>query len=210
MVHRNNILGLTVKYPEPGLVKTRLARDIGDSAACDVYRTMAEKVIAETGSRAMGYDTIVFYSPAGAERNVREWLPGERVVAQRGADIGRIMDNAFGDLFGAGAERAVVAGVDIPGLNGNVVNRAFRELEDADVVIGPATDGGYYLIGLKYRIPDIFSGISWGTEKVFVETLRLIGKRGLTFRTLTMLTDVDTLADLRNVEDLHPGYFRKT
>ncbi len=208
MTHKN-ILGLTIKYPEAGLVKTRLARDIGDRAACEVYRTMAEKIFAETSPDAGSYERMIFYSPASSEEKVTNWLPGARVVPQRGSDIGEIMDNAFCDMFEAGAEKAVVTGVDIPGLTSHIINLAFRELGHADVVVGPATDGGYYLIGLRSRLPDIFRGIPWSTSKVFRETMLVIGSRKLTVRTVASMSDVDTLDDLRRATALHPDYFQE-
>jgi uncharacterized protein len=208
-VTHKDILGLTVKYPERGLVKTRLARDIGDDAACEVYRTMAEKIFAETGPDAGSYERVIFYSPAASEQKVTEWLPGVRVVPQRGSDIGEIMYNAFCDMFEAGAEKAIVTGADIPGLNRHIVNLAFQELGHADIVIGPAMDGGYYLIGMKSRLPDIFRGIPWGTARVLAETLRVTGRLRLTVRTVTPMTDVDTLKDLLKVKDLHPAYFER-
>jgi rSAM/selenodomain-associated transferase 1 len=207
-VAHKDVLGLTVKYPDPGLVKTRLARDIGDDAACEVYRTMAERIFAETGPDAGSYERVVFYSPASSEQKVKEWLPGVRVVPQRGSDIGEIMDNAFCDMFEAGAEKALVTGADIPGLNKHIVSLAFQELRHADVVIGPAMDGGYYLIGMKSRLPDIFRGIPWGTARVLVETLRVTGRLRLTVRTVTAMTDIDTLEDLLRVKALHPAYFK--
>jgi uncharacterized protein len=208
-VAHKNILGLTLKYPEVGLVKTRLARDIGDHAACEIYRTMAEKIFAETSPDAGSYERMIFYSPASSEQKVSNWLPGVRVAPQRGADIGEIMDNAFCDMFEAGAQRAVVTGVDIPGLNSRIVNLAFQELGHADVVVGPATDGGYYLIGMRSRMPDIFRDIHWSTSKVFRETMLVIGSRKLRVRTVAAMSDVDTLDDLRRATALHPSYFQK-
>lgn len=204
---RDNVLGLAVKYPEPGRVKTRLARDIGDGPACRIYRAMAERIIADTCPDPGGYGRMIFYAPMTAERKVRDWLPGEITVPQRGADIGEIMDNAFHDMFERGAGKAVVIGVDIPGLDKKIVNLAFRELDGADVVIGPSTDGGYYLMGLKSPLPCIFRDISWGTAKVFRETLRATGRLGLTVRTVTAMTDVDTLGDLMKVKELYPAFF---
>ena len=197
-----NILGLTVKYPQPGMVKTRLAREIGDGEACRVYRTIAEKIISETVPDGCHYERIIFYSPSSFEVKMRKWLPAERIIPQRGGDIGEIMDNAFFDMFALGAERAVVTGVDIPGLNRHLVNSAFLELEQADVVIGPATDGGYYLVGMKSHYSQIFRSMPWGTAEVFRETVRV------KVQVLAAMTDVDTMKDLLTVRDLHPAYFK--
>ena len=206
MDHRN-ILGLTVRYPERGLVKTRLAKDIGDDEACRVYRAMAEKIIAETAPVDGSYGRIIFYTPSLYERYVGEWIPGERIIPQRGKDIGVIMDNAFCDMFEAGAEKSIVVGGDIPGLNRNIIVRAFQLLGQADVVIGPATDGGYYLIGLKSRAAELFQGIPWGTAEVFPETLRVAGDLGLTVGTMLAMADVDTADDLARMKAVYPAYF---
>lgn len=202
-----NILGLMVKFPRPGLVKTRLAGDIGDNAACRVCRTMAEKTIVDTLPAAGSYDRIIFYAPSESEPEVRRWLPGERIISQRGEDIGKVMDNAFCDIFEAGAGKGVLIGADIPGLNSDMVDLAFQLLGGADVVIGPATDGGYYLIGLKLRTPEIFRGMAWGTASVLRETLRTARNLRLRVTTMTAMSDVDTIDDLLRMKVLHPGYF---
>lgn len=189
------------------MVKTRLAGDIGNAAASRVYRIMAERIIAQTRPGQTDYDRMIFYCPGDAEQTFRDWLPGEEIVRQRGTDIGEIMENAFCHMFGNGAEKAIVAGTDIPGLDSNVIGGAFRELDHADVVIGPAVDGGYYLIGMKSPLPDIFRGIKWGTGEVFERTLRLTARLGLTAATVEPLADVDTFDDLSKVMDLYPDYF---
>lgn len=208
MDHRN-ILGLTVRYPEPGMVKTRLAREIGDGEACTVYRAIAEKTISETMPDGGCYERIIFYSPGSFALKMRKWLPAERIIPQRGGDIGEIMDNAFFDMFASGAEKAVVTGVDIPGLNRRIVNLAFLGLEQADVVIGPATDGGYYLVGMKSQFSGLFMDMPWGTAGVFRETMRVIGNLRLKVKVLAAMTDVDTMEDLLKVRDLHPAYFEQ-
>jgi rSAM/selenodomain-associated transferase 1 len=208
-VDNRNILGLTVKYPEPGTVKTRLAREIGDGEACRVYRTIAEKIISKTVPDGSHYERIIFYSPSSFELKMRKWLPAESIIPQRGGDIGEIMDNAFFDMFASGAQKAVVTGVDIPGLNRHLVNLAFLELEQADVVIGPATDGGYYLVGMKSQFSRIFRSMPWGTAEVFRETVRVIDNLGLKVQVLAAMTDVDTMEDLLKVRDLHPAYFEE-
>ncbi|MEJ2695409.1 MAG: TIGR04282 family arsenosugar biosynthesis glycosyltransferase [Candidatus Sulfobium sp.] len=208
MAHRN-LLGLVARYPAAGTVKTRLAKDIGCFAACRVYRILAERIIAETGPAAGSYDRIIFYSSPGAsEDKVREWLPGERLVPQKGADIGQIMENALGEMFDDGAGKAIIAGVDVPGLNRHIVDLAFKELESADIVIGPATDGGYYLVGMKTPVPGVFRGMPWGTSRVFGETLRVTGGLGLTVATVASMRDVDTLDDLLKAADMYPAFFR--
>ncbi|MDH4231490.1 MAG: TIGR04282 family arsenosugar biosynthesis glycosyltransferase [Nitrospirota bacterium] len=197
-----NLLGLFAKFPEPGKVKTRLARDIGPDAAARACREIAEYVLQRTSPADSGYRRIIFFAPQAMRQRFSEWMPGEVLMAQRGGDVGERMDNALKDLFGRGAEKAVVVGSDIPGLHRGIIGKAFQELDDCDVVIGPAMDGGYYLIGMKFPHPEIFRNITWGTEKVFEETVTSIEKTGLTHCLVTTLFDVDDLDDLVRAEEL--------
>jgi glycosyltransferase A (GT-A) superfamily protein (DUF2064 family) len=124
-------------------------------------------------------------------------------VACGGAvDIGRIMANALGDLFNAGAKRAVISGVDIPGLERGIVGDAFSLLENCEVVIGPALDGGYYLIGMKSLHDEVFRRIPWSTARVFQETVETIGKLGLRYASVKPLSDVDRFEDLEKFPEL--------
>ncbi len=200
----NNFFGLLAKYPEAGMVKTRLARNIGGEGAARIYKIIAEQVINNTTSGVdgkMDFERIIFYSPADARSRVESWIRGERLLPQRGNDIGEIMANALSDLFDLGAANAVITGADIPDLNRNIISDAFLKLKNADVVIGPAEDGGYYLIGMKSAHAEIFQGISWSTEKVFGETIRVIQKIGLSYSVLKTLCDVDKIEDIAGIRD---------
>jgi uncharacterized protein len=198
----NNILGVFAKYPEPGKVKTRLARDIGSTGAMRVYKTIAEMVLRRTAPDKGDYGRIVFYSPSAMKGRFEEWLPGERLLPQRGRDIGEKMKNALMDLFTFGARKAAVVGVDLPDLDRDIIKRSFLELDSADIVIGPALDGGYYLIGMKMLFPELFRGIPWSSDKVFEETIETIHKLGLNYSVIGPLSDVDTVEDLRKFDFL--------
>jgi len=195
---KKNVLGLLAKYPAPGIVKTRLARDIGVKDAAEVYRSIAEKVFKQTVPVGGSYERVVFYTPRSRRDDFEKWLPGERLRAQNGTELGDIMANALRDLLSDGAAKAVIAGVDIPDLGEGVVRDAFAILEDADIVIGPAIDGGYYLVGMKALHDEIFRGISWSTARVFQETIRIIDALGLSYSTVRTLSDVDRVADIIN------------
>jgi rSAM/selenodomain-associated transferase 1 len=198
-----NLFGLLAKYPEAGKVKTRLAQEVGARNAASIYKAIAERVFIETSpDGGSGFERTVFYAPSEDGSRFESWMPGETLHAQRGGDIGEIMSNALKDLFEAGAIRAVITGADIPGLNREIIKEAFLRLDDADVVIGPAEDGGYYLIGMKAEYPEIFRGISWSTGKVFDETLRIIEKMGLTYLTVRVLSDLDRIGDIAKIKDL--------
>lgn len=205
MVNKN-LYGLLAKYPEAGKVKTRLASDIGAEGAAEIYRVIAERVFVSTSPVAdADFGRVIFYSPLEAKARFEQWLTGEKLILQKGGDIGEIMCNAIKDLLEAGASKAVITGVDIPDINSDVIRDAFLRLENADVVIGPAEDGGYYLIGMKAMHPVIFKGISWSTEKVFEETVRIIESMRLSYSTVKKLSDVDRKEDITGIRDLLSG-----
>jgi len=198
-MNQKKLLGLLAKYPAAGKVKTRLARNIGIHEAAAAYKSIAEDVLRNTFPSGGEYERIICYSPSYMKERFEIWLPGERLISQRGEDLGAVMDNALKSLFNIGASDAVIAGVDIPDLNKAIIEQAFREIEQADIVIGPAADGGYYLIGMKSPQPGIFRDISWSTDTVFKETISVIEKLGLTYKTTVTLSDVDRVEDLLNI-----------
>ena len=184
-----------VKAPRPGEVKTRLAAEIGAAEAARVYREMAERVLAAT-LPGDDYARLVFFAPPSARDEVARWLPSETLVAQQGEDLGRRMDAAFAEAFARGATRAALIGTDVPRLSRAHVAEALAALESRPVALGPATDGGYYLIALRQRRPELFEGIEWGTRSVRAATLERCAALGLEVHLLPPLSDVDTLADM--------------
>ncbi|MBI5634818.1 MAG: TIGR04282 family arsenosugar biosynthesis glycosyltransferase [Nitrospirae bacterium] len=218
-----DLYGLMIKYPEPGRVKTRLAKDIGNEKAAEIYRQVAEQVmkqtdpisfshyaiqcpplkkggIAESCSRDElipgAYERVIFYDPPERLCDFEQWLRHEKFIPQQGNDVGERMDNAIRELLALGAGKAVITGADIPGLDSDIIARAFTELEHADIVIGPAKDGGYYLIGMKEPHAEIFQGIPWSTEKVLRHTVSLIETLHLTVAKTPVLSDLDRIEDL--------------
>jgi uncharacterized protein len=200
MKERNGF-GLLMKYPEAGKVKTRLARDIGFRAAAAAYRLLAERVLRNTRARREDYERTIFYSPVHMRAQFETWIPDGPLIPQRGRDIGERMNNALNSLFDSGATRAAIAGADIPDLNADIIKQVFAELDHVDVVIGPADDGGYYLLGVRSTQYDIFQGISWSTDRVFQETVSVIEKLGLRYKTVITLSDVDTLESLLKIKN---------
>ncbi len=188
-------LGLLMKYPWPGKVKTRLAKDLGPVKAALAYMRMADTIFRNVSQNGGSYEVEVFYSPETMRRGFEGWLGTRELTPQEGRDIGEIMCNALTCMFDSGATKAAVIGADIPGLSADIIKQAFLKLDDSDVVIGPAWDGGYYLIGMKSPHPDIFRDIRWSTEEVLRETAAVIERIGLRCETLEPLSDVDTLED---------------
>jgi uncharacterized protein len=201
-VNCKNLLGLLLKFPEPGRVKTRLAKDIGPAAAADFCRRIAEHVLQMTAPEGSCYKRIIFYTPGNLSTEFGKWLSGEKLKAQKGDDIGERMHNALEEMLFLGAGKAIVIGADIPELDRNIIVRAFQALDAADVVLGPAVDGGYYLIGLKTSHRELFSGISWSTGKVFEQTVSRIEKKRLVYRLVDTLFDVDRVEDLPGAEEI--------
>jgi len=201
-VKHKNLLGFFAKYPEPGKVKTRLAEHIGFEKAAFFCRRISEYVLKRTAPSDSTYLRIVFYTPDEMRKEFAEWLPCEILQAQKGPDIGERMDNALKEMFDRGAEKAIVVGADIPGLNREIIDNAFEKLDCADIVLGPALDGGYYLIGMKSPHPEVFRNITWSTGEVLNETLFRIKKAGLSYSTVVTLFDVDGPEDLLKTEKI--------
>jgi uncharacterized protein len=184
-----------VKHPTPGAVKTRLAASIGPEAAAGLYRSLAEHVIEATTPAVGEYERLVFFDPPESLAQTRAWLPGVRLLAQRGADLGARMADAFARAFARGASRVAIVGTDALSLSRETVTEALCALDGADVVIGPTTDGGYYLLALREPRPELFAGIAWSTPAVAAQTRSRAA--GLAVHDLPVERDVDTLEDLR-------------
>lgn len=193
------MLLIFVKYPESGKVKTRLAKNIGSESAALLYRKMAESIIYDL-SKLADYRKIIFFDPPERRNDVMRWLKfnGLSFIAQEGNSLGEKMSNAFSHAFSLGADKAVVIGTDCPQITTQTIVKAFEKLETSEVVIGPSYDGGYYLLGLKSLIPEVFHGIDWSTNIVFDQTMKRLRQSGIESECLEMLRDVDTVEDLSN------------
>jgi uncharacterized protein len=191
------VLAVFLKAPRPGAVKTRLIPALGAAGAARLYRALAEAVVAGTRPAPGEYERLFFFAPAPARAEMESWFPGEAWIAQEGPDLGARMAAAFDEAFGRGAERAAIVGSDVPGLSRHDVGVALAALQDHDLVLGPARDGGYYLIGLGHRRPALFEGVAWGTGSVFATTMERAAALGLSVRVLEGRRDIDTVEDVR-------------
>lgn len=184
-----------VRAPEAGRVKTRLAAEIGGAAALRVYLRLAEHALVE--ARALGVAVRVHFTPADAGEGVRAWLgAGADYLPQAEGGLGDRMRDAFDAAFAAGFGRVAVVGSDLPGLSAGLLRRALAALDGADAVLGPARDGGYYLLGLRRPVPEAFEGIAWSTGEVFGATLARLRAAGIEPALLETLADVDVAGDL--------------
>lgn len=194
-----NLLIVFVKYPAPGSVKQRLAQQIGPDAATNIYRQIAEAVVNNTAPQeAADYAVEICFDPKDDKHLVRTWLTSkDRFSAQQGTGLGERMRNAFTYAFESGFKQVILIGSDCPDISRQIILQGFALLQQKDIVIGPAYDGGYYLIGLRQHREDIFQDIEWGTGKVFQQTCDKIKAAGLSVSLLPTLRDVDRVEDLK-------------
>jgi rSAM/selenodomain-associated transferase 2/rSAM/selenodomain-associated transferase 1 len=198
LTHKRNCLIIFTRYPVPGKSKTRLISLLGPAGAADLHRRLTEKTFATVSAFSFQNPvSLEIRFKGGSVKKMQRWLgKGIKLSPQVPGDLGRRMHSAFSAAFEAGFKRVVLLGTDIPDIHTTHLKQAFKTLSGCDVVIGPSTDGGYWLIGLK-RPEAIFRGIQWGTNRVFGQTMALVESRDLKVRTLQQLTDMDSPADLR-------------
>ena len=182
-----------IKNPVLGSVKTRLAATVGAERALEVYL----KLLTITRHAASGAPCEKYLYYADAVETEDEWDNATfHKRLQRGDDLGERMHNAFADVFAGGAGKAVIIGSDCPEMRAGIIDDAFKALETADVVIGPATDGGYYLLGMKKIVLELFLDKQWSTSTVLRATLSDAERLGLRVHQLPTLSDLDDEADL--------------
>ncbi len=191
------------RHPRPGVVKTRLIPALGPEGAAALQREMTEHILGNVKEGAASRKaTIEIRHEGGDESVMKNWLGQDlRYRPQGEGDLGIRMGRAFADAFEAGASSVVAAGSDIPDITGEIIQEAFVSLEEKDLVLGPAGDGGYYLIGLRRSarargVPALFQGVDWGTGEVLEETMAIAGRSGIDLALLETLEDVDRPEDL--------------
>lgn len=182
------------KAPRAGFVKTRMAVSVGPDEACRRYRMLTERVLSSL--RAVRSIELRF-APDDALSEVQGWRrsPHWSFTPQGSGDLGARLARAFQENFDRGYERVVVIGTDCPEVSESDIRESFETLKSADVVLGPAMDGGYWLIGLSQPHPFLFEDQAWGTETVFQETVARARGRRLDTMVLRALSDVDTASD---------------
>jgi hypothetical protein len=186
------------RYPEPGKTKTRLIPALGAEGAATLQRQMTEHTLAQVKElQAKRLVSVEVYFVGGNQQLMQSWLGTSVIYRQQGdGDLGRRMAIAFQTALEAGKQRVVVIGTDCPDLKAEVMVKAFHALEQHDLVLGPAQDGGYYLIGLCRLIPELFTGISWSTAEVLQQTMSIAQRLELAVAYLPRLSDVDRPEDL--------------
>lgn len=188
---------LFTRYPEPGLTKTRLIPALGAKGAAKLQQQMTEYTLNKVRVQKKHSSFLEVRFTGGSVNLMQEWLGSDIIYQPQGeGNLGVRMARSLAVAFQDGIERVVIIGSDCPNLNANLITKAFHHLGSHDLVLGPAIDGGYYLIGLNYLIPELFIGINWGSSEVFQQTVDIAKKLDVSIAYLPQLADVDRPEDL--------------
>nr|WP_297787295.1 TIGR04282 family arsenosugar biosynthesis glycosyltransferase [uncultured Allomuricauda sp.] len=194
-----NLLLILTRNPELGKCKTRLAAKVGDQAALDIYKFLLEKTVWFT--KDLKVEKWVYYSREIWKNDIWDNNVYKKKL-QIGKDLGERMMNAFKEGFQAGFENIIVIGSDMFHLNQSELEEAFSKLEENDYVVGPAEDGGYYLLGMKSLNKELFQNKTWGTDSVLSATLSNIKDDKVAL--LDEKNDVDHYEDIKDIKAFEP------
>jgi uncharacterized protein len=182
-----------VRHPVLGKVKTRLAASLGNDAALSIYKKLLQHTLEIT--QAVQADKFVFYADAVVEQDM--WKQQHYYKSQQhNGELGERMLKAFEQVLNKGYSKVCIIGSDCYELSSQIIIEALDKLDDNAIVIGPATDGGYYLLGIKKLYPDLFQNKNWSTRTVFADTIKTIEDLNLRYSILPTLSDVDEAADV--------------
>lgn len=198
-----NILGMFVRRPEPGFTKTRLAATIGDVAAAELYAAFVKDLLDRNSTVA---DRFVLAATPNDEATT-SWALSQisesaDLVFQPAGDLGKRIDWFFQLAASEGADRTILIGSDSPDLPPELIRLAFEKLQEVDLVIGPATDGGYVLIGLRSPHPGLFGGIRWSSSMTLHDTVFAARRLGLSVELLSPWYDIDVIENLGTLQAL--------
>jgi rSAM/selenodomain-associated transferase 1 len=204
---KSNILLQFTRFPEPGKVKTRLIAALGQAGACSLHRRLTSHMMQVTKnfSLASNADLVICFDGADAKDMQQLFGKEFNYLPQSQGDLGRRLSAAFVDFFARGHKKIVLIGSDCPGISAEILAAAFSSLNQHDLVLGPATDGGYYLIGLTAWYPELFQDVSWGTAEVLPKTTATAASLGLATALLEPLSDIDRPEDLPVLEKFGLG-----
>jgi uncharacterized protein len=187
------------RYPEAGKTKTRMIPALGALGAAELQRKMTEHTLKTAIALQSSSDIAIQIHFAGGDiQLMREWLGADfDYIPQTSGDLGTKMRSAFDHAFGLGNQQVVIIGIDCPDIDQELLTTAFNSLAHHDLVLGVAADGGYYLIGLRRLVDQLFQNITWGTEQVLTQTKNIAQQLKLDVDCLPTLADVDRPQDLK-------------
>jgi len=192
-MNHDSLLMVFAKNPEIGKVKTRLAKTIGDEKALMIYLKLLEHTYAIADK--VFADKAVFYSEKVQEFDILDYYKFPKFL-QKGENLGDRMDRAFGQAFGQHYEKVIIIGSDCYELTSEIIEDALVALDNHNVVVGPAHDGGYYLLGMDRHYSHLFRNKVWSSENVLLDTILDLKKLKLSYSLLPTLSDVDEEKDL--------------
>lgn len=193
------------RYPEPGKTKTRLIPALGTEGAANLQRQMTEHTLSQVkqlqSTSAISFEVRF---AGGDLQLMQNWLGSDLLYQPQGeGDLGSRMARSLLSAFQSGAEKVTIIGTDCPDVNAQILANAFEQIHQYDLVLGPAIDGGYYLIGLQRPVPELFTNIDWGTAQVLQQTVDIAQTLNLSVGYLPPLADIDRLEDLPIWEKVH-------
>ncbi|UCE75120.1 MAG: TIGR04282 family arsenosugar biosynthesis glycosyltransferase [Methanomassiliicoccales archaeon] len=196
-----NAIVVMAREPQPNKVKTRLTPPLNPQTASKIYRGFLLDRIKQISGISDAHHFIA-YTPSSAVQFFRNITPDSfTLLAQEGKDLGERLSNISYVLFEKGYEKVIIMDSDSPNLPTNHIFTALKNLDNADLVLGPCEDGGYYLVGLSLHVPEIFKDIPWSTSEVMKTTIRRAESAGKTISFLEKWYDVDTKEDLLRLKN---------
>lgn len=191
------------RYPEPGVTKTRLIPALGAEGAAALHRHLTECTLNSVKAlQAQSNLSVEICFTGGTEQLMQDWLGKSYVYRhQSQGDLGNRLITAFAQAFNQGLKKVIIIGTDCPQLDPRLLQQAFSALAESDLVLGPAKDGGYYLIGLQRPLRELFLEISWGSDRVFQQTVAIAQSLNLKLSYLPQLADIDRPEDLELIKN---------
>lgn len=198
-MRKPDTLLVVAKQPAPGQTKTRLCPPLTSFQAAELYECFLRDTL-DAMREVPGVEPVIGYLPDDAQDYFHQLAPDMSLIRQRGSSLGERLDDLLKQAITGGSQKAVVMDSDSPTLPADYLSMAFEQLTKTDVVLGPTTDGGYYLIGVKQPQPRLLRQVQMSTSHVLADTLALAKASGLSVSLLPTWYDVDTIADLRRLE----------
>ena len=189
------------RYPEPGKTKTRLIPALGEVGAANLHQQMTEYTVSQAQELVkIARISVEVRFTGGNLQKMQHWLGNDlEYQTQEEGDLGVRMERSLNHAFKQKAEQVIIIGTDCPDFSLQILATAFEQLKTFNLVLGPALDGGYYLIGLQQPQPELFKNIHWGTDQVLIETLKIAKSRDLSIYSLPLLADIDRPEDLKTI-----------
>jgi len=188
-----NALIIIAKYPEKGVVKTRI-RGLSDEQRVELYTRLLNDTMGKL-SLIPGVDTYIAYAPENTKEYFSRFNVG--LIPLSEGDLGQRMYEAFHKTFQKGYKKISLVGADIPDLSKSIIIDSFKQLSDSDLVYGPARDGGYYLVGMRKLIKDVFNDVPWSSHRTLETSMNNARQAGYSIGLITVLSDIDTFEDAK-------------